>query len=230
MYLDPVLIEGGETCPECGRFVNLFVLADWDRRARELVRPFEVMNQMAAIEAFRGRPDGSLAVAAAAWRRDQFARGKRRYVAECRGCDDWQTPAELQRNRGRGDCEDHTGETISQLCLGGLAPRFVLGHLDCSPEDSGTHAWVEGEDQYGFFLIEATNGHLYRGRPDAYQDLLHVQFGDPEQLPWRVEERRAAREAEQRQQWALWQQQQQREQQQLQLVCALLLGRELRFW
>lgn len=179
-------------CPLCFRLADT---SYWETRARHLVRPAEVADLV------RFAPPGVVlhgrtwAEEVTRWLYEELTSRRLRYQAERRR-DDWKHPARTRRDGG-GDCEDLAILTDSMLWQGGLAPQLVLGHIRQNGACEG-HAWVEGEDQRGFFLIEATSGSFFRDRPSQYAPLLHVQFGDPEQLPWRIEARLAQQRAMQR--------------------------------
>lgn len=86
-----------------------------------------------------------------------------RYIAEPRRAPDtWQSPG-LTVRRGGGDCED-----LSILAASLLVPVTHVRdvHLVLGPD----HMWVEGNDEWGGFLLEATSGQVVRGyRPAQYQ-------------------------------------------------------------
>lgn len=66
-------------------------------------------------------------------------------------------------DRGGGDCDDFSLLAASMLVPMGIEPIMVIGWVN-----GRAHAWVEGRDSHGGFLIEATNGTVYRKRPKNY--------------------------------------------------------------
>jgi len=88
------------------------------------------------------------------------------------GCDRWCSPhTTLYDHEGKGDCDDLTILGASILLATGVDAAVAVGHL-CGPVLCGGHAWVEGVDEHGPFLLESTNGQLHRDRPARY----HLQL------------------------------------------------------
>lgn len=90
-------------------------------------------------------------------------------------CDRWCSPRETLANRG-GDCDDFAILAASLLLAGGVDAKVVTGN-HCQAQCGG-HAWVEGYDERGWFLLEATNGVLHRrARPVEYHAELMLGVG-----------------------------------------------------
>lgn len=135
------------------------------RRAIALaVRPHEarpIARDLLAIAGRTGCPFGDLL---AGWFRAQFEFGTLRYIADPEGpLDFWSSP-KTTLERGGGDCDDMAVLGASILRAAGLVGRVVVGTLG-----GAGHAWTEGCDDQGPFLLEATNGDLCRWqRPIGY--------------------------------------------------------------
>lgn len=127
---------------------------------RQLVRPDEVAHFIT----HRGANYWDIRTFAekvAAWQATRLRQGETHYISDG-PFDAWQSPlATLQR--GGGDCEDHAILVLSMLAYDrAITAQFVAGTVWTGRAWSG-HAWVEGQDENGGFLIEATSGHLFRG-------------------------------------------------------------------
>jgi hypothetical protein len=138
---------------------------------QRLVRPWEVEHLID-----RSAPSGLVAYSSpipeqvAQWLRSQFASGQLSYQSDPSGFDCWYSPATTLRRRA-GDCEDLTLLTVSILLAAGVSARVAIGTTL-----GGGHAWVEGADAHGGFLIEATSGDLHRWqRPTQYTLTWHVE-------------------------------------------------------
>jgi transglutaminase-like putative cysteine protease len=78
--------------------------------------------------------------------------------------DYWRSPKTTLEDGG-GDCDDLAILAISTVLCCGLRGRLILGDMN-----GVGHAWVEGADERGWFLFEATNGDVFRGsRPAGYE-------------------------------------------------------------
>jgi hypothetical protein len=123
---------------------------------RQLVRAHEVAHL--AFELDPRDPVWSVA----RWLREQRACGSLRYMADPVGADMWRAPSCTLADRG-GDCEDFAILAASMLAASSDAELYVVvGLYDLEP-----HAWLEGRDRAGYFLIETTRGDLYdRPNPD----------------------------------------------------------------
>lgn len=140
------------------------------RAARDLVRPDEVADLI--VDYFVPAPYRWLAPRrlaradyVALWLREQFATGTLRYIADPTGParDYWCSPS-ATFERGGGDCDD-LGILACSMMRVTSAAWLVVGTWN-----RAGHLWVEGVDELGGFMIEATNGALYRGiRPRGYK-------------------------------------------------------------
>jgi len=136
-----------------------------DFAVRHLVRSDEVahfINYNGSYLDFR-----TFAEKVADWHASRFVRRETQYISDG-PWDAWQSPAATLARRG-GDCEDHTILVLSMLAHDpSVAAQFIVGEL-WTGRTWGGHAWVEGQDASGGFLIEATNGKLLRVRPEGYR-------------------------------------------------------------
>ncbi len=90
--------------------------------------------------------------------------------------DTWCPPTQTYSTR-MGDCEDLSMLVVSVLLAGYVDASLIIGTV-ADPQGTFGHAWVEGVDSQGWFLIEATNGKLYRDqRPAIYTPTLRVHAG-----------------------------------------------------
>lgn len=119
-----------------------------DRRARcaigrELLRPWEVADLVGPVDEWALRSGRDFVDGVAAFV------GAIPYASDP-PVDVWQSPA-LTRVRRAGDCEDHALMAASVLDAADVPVAMILGTLD-----GKGHAWVEGYDEHGWFLLEAT--------------------------------------------------------------------------
>ncbi|MCA9680129.1 MAG: hypothetical protein H6708_27670 [Kofleriaceae bacterium] len=142
---------------------------------QDLVRPDDV------IHLFR-RPlrhpviQHALANRVAGWMQRAFRRGALRYIPDPEGCDMWCPPALTLQRRG-GDCDDLAILAASVVLAGGGDCDVIVGHF-CDGRGCQGHAWVEGVDERGAFLLEATTGALYRDQvPAGYISHLILRPG-----------------------------------------------------
>lgn len=90
-----------------------------------------------------------------------------RYIPDPDHCDLWSRPMVTLQRRG-GDCDD-LGIVTGSFCRAvGLYAEFVVGMLRQRGVNRGVHLWVEGVDEWGFYLIEPTTGCYYRERSSDY--------------------------------------------------------------
>lgn len=102
------------------------------------------------------------------WFQNQFSAGKLRYIADPIDCDQWGRPA-LTLARGGGDCDD-LAILAASFCRAMDVPMAVIVGRLCNRGRCEGHAWVEGEDEHGWFLLEATNGTITRNTlPNDYR-------------------------------------------------------------
>jgi transglutaminase-like putative cysteine protease len=105
------------------------------------------------------------------WLRQRLITGDLRYLPDPTPGDWWQTP-KYTLDRHGGDCED-----LALLALSLLRHEAVPAVLVTGTWAGNPHAWIEGRDARGWFLIEATAGDLHRHyRPRPYQAV--AAFGD----------------------------------------------------
>jgi transglutaminase-like putative cysteine protease len=136
---------------------------------QRLVRPWEVehlITRGVPASVVQRRPP--LAEQVAQWLRDSLNNGLLTYKLDPGGfLDHWSSPgATLQRRTG--DCEDFTLIGVSILAAVGVSSDVAIGTL-WNGHSAGGHAWIEGQDERGGFLIEATSGDIHRHwRPAEY--------------------------------------------------------------
>lgn len=139
--------------------------------ARSLLRPHEVLSTAERLAAVPGSAARIVARAAQA----AFALGFLRYERDPSWTDPlgiphdpWRSPRRTSRDK-KGDCEDlslYWASVLDWLC-----PQvdFVVGSIWLPGVGWSGHAWVEGYDDFGWFLLEATDGTLHRrSRPLTY--------------------------------------------------------------
>lgn len=97
------------------------------------------------------------------WMCRMFATNALRYMRDPAISDWWQAPS-YTLQRGGGDCEDLALLALSMLKLQEVPAVLVTGTCH-----GAAHAWVEGRDPSGAFLVEATSGQVFRHvRPASY--------------------------------------------------------------
>lgn len=143
------------------------------RSGQNLIRPSQVehlINRFPGIPSHHFRP---AAEQTAQWLKENFASGGLAYFPDPWNCDRWCPPAETLLRRG-GDCDDLALLGVSMLLAMGSPAHLVVGR-SCDGLNCSGHVWIEGVDDRGFFLLEATNGQLFRGfRPQGYQPQLYI--------------------------------------------------------
>ncbi len=140
---------------------------------QNLIRPWEVEYLVAEVPWWEITRGHSFAVEVADWLRERLSYGVLNYIPdpEARGTTDfWCSPSATMLNGG-GDCEDLAILAVSLLRAGGVDAFVVTGRVWTDHGFQG-HAWVEGWDPSGFFMIEATSGELLRRRPRFYRAQL----------------------------------------------------------
>ena len=145
---------------------------------QRLVRPKEVKHLFRRRRRRYGRRRVSSAALIAGWLRRCLNTGVLRYIpdpASPRDVDYWRSPQNTLRRSG-GDCEDLSILAVSMLLIKRVTAYMVTGEVWTGDDYEG-HAWVEGRDERGFFLIEATSGELYRYRPEEYEPELLLGLG-----------------------------------------------------
>lgn len=140
----------------------------------ELVRPWEVADLIQEVPRWMLPRGHTLAFNVAGWLRAQFRDGTLRYIPDTErpyGYDHWCSPS-ATLERGGGDCDDLAILSASLLLAGDVDAWVVVGTLRKGRRNVG-HAWVEGADERGGFLVEATTGRLVRNvRPAQYRASL----------------------------------------------------------
>ena len=143
----------------------------------ELVRPWEVASLIQMVPEWLLPEGHTLAASVAAWLRSRFGTRRLRYIPDPPrpiGYDYWCSPS-ATLERGGGDCDDLAILAASLLLAGGVDARVVVGTVRQGRRIAG-HAWVEGVDEHGGFLIEATSGRLiWHLRPAEYH--ANVRLG-----------------------------------------------------
>lgn len=141
--------------------------ADWCDAIERVMRPEQVndISRLLAPQVHAGHAAGDVV---ANYVRSELATKRLRYIADPAGCDLWGPPA-ATRMRGGGDCDDLSAFALSVLNAMGTPATMLVGFL-CRDGRCEGHAWVEGGDRLGFFLLEATSGALHRyARPTRYR-------------------------------------------------------------
>lgn len=137
----------------------------------EVIRLWEVENLIQEAPRWMLPRGHSFAAEIARWFRTGFRDGTLRYIpdpARPLGYDYWCSPA-ATLERGGGDCDDLAILGASLLLAGGVDAWVVVGTIHQGGRIDG-HAWIEGIDERGGFLIEATSGGLVRNRrPPQYR-------------------------------------------------------------
>ena len=140
-----------------------------------LVRPEEVAHLVVPVPLPLVAVE-TQAIRVAAWMRSRFDDGTLDYIPDPPDCDRWCPPG-VTLAQGGGDCDDLAILAVSLLAAGGIDADFVVGHY-CSRFMCFGHAWVEGHDEQGWFLLEPTTGWLSRdARPAGYHASLLLRPG-----------------------------------------------------
>lgn len=142
----------------------------WMRGARVLLRPEEVSHLFPMVLTNLGRLAAGDAVAVAM---QVLLGGYLRYERDPQSCDTWRSPRRTLMLT-YGDCEDLAGVVGSLLIGIGIEATLVVGWWH-----GEGHAWIEGHDAQGWFLIEGTSGKIHRWyRPTDYAPVSFVtRFG-----------------------------------------------------
>lgn len=146
------------------------------RAVAALVRPDEVAHLVDRVPAHYLPSRHAFGTEVARWLRERLAAQDLMYCPDPACCDIWYSPrATLER--GCGDCEDLGILSAALLLAGGAVCDVVLGELRTDRARMG-HAWVEGTDESGWFLLEATSSQIWRGnRPSIYRPALFARPG-----------------------------------------------------
>lgn len=136
------------------------------RAIQHLLRPQEVAHLVKWSHS-HPRTRAASAAQVARWLRQRFACGLLRHFHDPPTCDRWCSPAQTLR-QGGGDCDDLSILAAAILAQMQTPAVVVTGLLSCRNRLVG-HAWVEGNDEGGWYLLEATTGKLFRrARPPTY--------------------------------------------------------------
>jgi len=146
------------------------------RAIQHLIRPHEVEGLFVRVSASLLPSGHDFPASVARWIQVQLAARRLRYVADPPSCDRWCPPAETLW-RGSGDCDDFAILVASMLRAGGVQNLDVVVGHHCSGWVCGGHAWVEGVDHSGPFMIEPTSGAFYTSRPSEYIPFLRLRPG-----------------------------------------------------
>jgi len=161
-------------CPKCFNFVPT---AERQCQAiQTLIRPDEAR----ALVPINPRPfwvpvGYNAATAVGGIIKSWLAQGVLRYIPDPPFLDRWCTPMETVRRRG-GDCDDFAILAASIFTAAEINNDVVTGHY-CGTNGCNGHAWVEGHDEHGWFLLEAVYGDVYRSRPRSYAPILQLRPG-----------------------------------------------------
>lgn len=136
-----------------------------------LIHPDEVSSLFQALTPEQARLATMLgrtpATDIAGWLRTQLQTKQLQYLPDPATADVWQSSWRTLQRKG-GDCEDLTILIVSMLLYANISAYPVGGELH-----GEGHAWVEGTDAHGGFMIEATSGDIYRRmRPYFYTALV----------------------------------------------------------
>ena len=143
---------------------------------QELLRPEEIEHLILRVPAGWAPFIDPFASSAAVWLQNMFRQGRLSYIQDPVNCDLWCSPARTLLRRG-GDCDDLSILMASLMEAGGI-PAFVVTGTYFNGITHVGHAWVEGQDADGGFLLEATTGQLIRGfRPWTYSAELFLSRG-----------------------------------------------------
>ena len=134
----------------------------------DYVRTEDVRHLVGPIYEHANQHRHHLTCGVAWWMWNAHRNGTLKYIPDPEDCDFWARPLVTLARRG-GDCDDLAilAGTLGRAV--GLYTEFVVGRLTQKGVPPGVHVWVEGSDEYGFFLIEATRGTLLRERPRGYE-------------------------------------------------------------
>jgi hypothetical protein len=176
-------------------------LADRCTAIRNYVRAPDLTGRVRVVPSEPGLTPAS---SVARCMRDMFANGALRYIQDPPAppgepCDFWRPVRETFENGG-GDCLDLSVVTAAVCDLIGLSWTIVVGSVHPHTPDKG-HAWIEGTDNAGWFLIESTSptDNLIRyARPNLYKRVHLLSPTMCEPAPeWSEQQARARQTARQ---------------------------------
>lgn len=148
---------------------------DWCESVQSLVSAEDVAPVMPHIRRLWKSQGQSTGKAVAAWLQGELSSRRLRYVMDPPARDVWTAPRETIR-RGYGDCDDMSLLAASLLRAMRRTSDVVVGHM-CRDTGCIGHAWVEGNDEKGFFHLEATTGAILRLRPAGYYPFVMLRPG-----------------------------------------------------
>jgi hypothetical protein len=149
---------------------------NWCDAVARVVLPQQVANVARFIPRWPQAGTRGLADNVSDFMRQWLQTGVLRYIADPKGCDLWGQPLATFMRRG-GDCDDLAALGVSLLLYLGVDTDMMVGFA-CKGGKCDGHAWVEGHDERGWFLLEATSGALYRGeRPAMYRAQYQLRPG-----------------------------------------------------
>lgn len=150
--------------------------ANWCDAVARVVQPHQVANLARFIPRRPHNKGVGLADAVAAVMRHWLDSKVLQYIADPKGCDLWGPPLATIM-RGGGDCDDLAALNVSLLHYLQCDADMMIGFA-CKGGKCDGHAWVEGHDELGWFLLEATSGDLYRAeRPGLYRPQYQLRPG-----------------------------------------------------
>lgn len=139
---------------------------DRAKAARRLIRPHE--TSAIAIERWTLKPPSQFdayfrpSAIVGRWMEAFRASGRLLPMLDPSRCDFWKSPARTWHDGG-GDCEDFAIFALSLLRNLGVKASLITGTLH-----GVGHAWVEGHDRLGWFLLETVTGQVSRSFPPGY--------------------------------------------------------------
>lgn len=148
----------------------------WYHAVQLLLRPYEAVAIAVRAGSVHSGAGVPFAHRCATWLQQQFAQGRLRYLSDPAGRDTWWSPYATIARRG-GDCEDLSILVCSALVAACRPSAVVFGLVWLGGQWIG-HAWVEGFDEQGGFLLEATSGAVFReARPPSYRAAVAISKG-----------------------------------------------------
>lgn len=140
-------------------------VGSFQKAARELISPHEVPPHLTQ--------EAHSAESLGAWIKEARRSGALQFIPDPKGSlDRWCTPSATLA-RGGGDCDDLAVLCVSVLRAAGLRAWVVVGW-----RGRESHAWVEGHDERGAFLLEATSGEVWGlkgARPAPYRGVALLE-------------------------------------------------------
>lgn len=160
---------------QCSRCLQVsLVSADRCLALRRLIRPQEVAGY---VQSWSGTRPGWVGTAnmGGRWLGRAFDERFLRYAPDLYGRDVWCSPA-ITVKRGGGDCDDLAILAASLLIAAGIDAGVAVGTICGVGGVCGGHAWVEGTDERGWFLLEATTGDVFRTAQSRYHPAVFAML------------------------------------------------------